>query len=143
MAPEGVAVELSVSQARKVNPPLRTILERAAPGDAVRAILLLRPSSFPETPLPPDPGAFPNRQAYREALIEQQRRLTEATVRPVLERLHALDLHPRGGQLNAIVVEGRAERFLQALELPQVSQAILDEPLTIPPPHRPGGKSEE
>jgi hypothetical protein len=122
-----------------MHPALRAALEQSRPSDVVRAILLLhQPGPVVEPEPPPNPTAFPSRNAYRAALIERQERAAETAIRPILEHLRRLELHPRGGKLNAVLVEGPVDQFLEALDLPQVSQALPDERLTTPTPRRPG-----
>jgi hypothetical protein len=128
-------VELSDTQARKLNEALRTILGRSAVGDAVAAVLILRPQPG-RTPTPLDPADFPNRTAYREAVIAQEQELTRELLGPVLNTIAQLGLHPRGGDLHAVAVTGPAGKLLAALDLPEVARALSDEPVEQPHPKR-------
>jgi hypothetical protein len=128
-------VELSDQQSRKVNAALRAVLEQSGGADPVAAVLILR---APAVTLPDalDPADFPDRTAYREAVIARERQLSRELLGPVIDSLAKFGLHPRGGDLHAVAVNGPVRQLLAALDLPEVSHALADEVLELPHPKR-------
>jgi len=80
----------------------------------------------------PKPSEFPNRTAWRKALIAQQQTQLAKAIGDQIEGLKDLSLTTHGGiTTNIVVVEGAARQILRALELPGVSHASLNQPLVI------------
>jgi len=78
----------------------------------------------------PKPSEFPNRNAWREALIAQRQTQLAKAIGDQIQGLKDLSLTTRGGiTTNILVVEGAARQILRALELPGVSHASLNQPL--------------
>lgn len=123
---------------RKADRALRRALEQAAPDEVLRAVLQLVVQNSGGTD-PPDPGDFPSRVAYREALIRRRYEALAGQIDPTTEALRRLDLSPQsmGSTPALVVIEGTAARIRSALRLPSVRHASLDRPLPVVAPHSP------
>ncbi len=130
-------MELNPAQSGKVNAALRGVLASTTPNQQVRAVLVVRPSgqTVPDPP-PLDPADFLDRVAFREAVIAQQKQLTETRLGPLFRTLAQFGLHPRGGELGAVVVEGPAQQLLAALNLEEVIRGMADAQVEPPSPRR-------
>lgn len=125
-------MELSPIQRAKVNDALARVLGAASPVDPVRAVLVLTPPTSERGPSP-TPADFPNREAFRRAMIDREAARRDPQV---LDALRHRGLHPRGGELGAVAVEGTAEQLVGALTLAGIQHALLDAPMTLVPPRR-------
>src|SRR5579859_7899636 len=119
-------MNLSPLHFTKADELLRLALNRAEEGDVLCAILKL---DLPKLPTAPPPKDFPNRLEWRRAVITQNKAFVEQHIGGTLRRLDHLGLAPRGGSLGQVVVNGPAAGICSALELEQVTFAILDREL--------------
>jgi hypothetical protein len=120
----------------KVDEHLHRALCDAAEGEQVRAIVTLRAEGG-ETPGPEPlvPSDYPDRVAYRKALIEQRAAVLDRDVGGVKKKLEALGLTVKGGQTSpTVVVEGEAGKLLESLDLEGVGHASLDRKIELERP---------
>ncbi len=76
---------------------------------------------------PPDPKDYPDRTAWRQALIEHRKRSLGGEIGDVKRALADLGLEVKGGATSgAVVVEGAVEAVRAALDLAGVHHASLD-----------------
>ncbi len=126
----------------KVDERLRTALAEARGGEILRAVLVLGPANAAdEVPfaVDVDPAEFRSREAYRQELINRQRKAVTAFAGETIESLNKLGLNPRGATLgHTVVVEGPAVNILMSLDLPGVAHASLDQPVLLISPKRRG-----
>lgn len=126
---------------RKADRHLFDALQEAAEGESLRCVMLLQATEVEgsETRLEPSlqPWNFSSPRAYRQALIAQQQQRLTHSLGETLTQLEALALRPRGGQTSrAVVVEGPVRQIVQALGLPGVQHASLDQRLDLIQPQR-------
>jgi hypothetical protein len=134
-------MQLTPLHRQKADATLQHALDRAHDDQVLTAILLLEhPDHGGSPPLPSDivdPSQFPDRVAYRKALIELRQKQMASDNAETLGQLETFQLSPRGGLIShAVVVEGTAANLLHALDLPGVSRAILDQPVSLVRPYR-------
>jgi hypothetical protein len=133
-------MQLTPLHRQKADPSLQHALDHARGDQVLSAILLLEQPDHGISPPPSeddDPSQFPDRVAYRKALIERRQKQMASDNAETLGKLATLQLSPRGGKIShAVVVEGTAANLLHALDLPGVSRAILDRPISLVQPHR-------
>ncbi|MBD2503217.1 NACHT domain-containing protein [Anabaena azotica] len=78
------------------------------------------------------PADFPNRQAYRQALIELQKKRVKKAVGETIKELERLGLTITGGEMSeTVIVRGEARQILSSLELAAVRRATLDRAIAI------------
>lgn len=131
----------------KVDEHLHEKLRCAEESELVRAIVRLKPEgvSAAAEPVPLDPKDYPDRVAYRQAMIDQRAEHLERDVGGVKRKLEALGLKVQGGQTSpTVVVEGEAGKVLDSLDLEGVEGASLDREIEMERPVKAtGGKGEE
>ena len=130
----------------KADRHLRRALDDAAPEEELQAIVTVKGAATPGGPpggtsgegagaapvepepaAPPHPGDFPDRVAYRQAMIEHHGRNPRARVGAAKEALEKLGLTTRGeGHAGLLIVQGPARRLADALELEAVERVALD-----------------
>ncbi len=132
-------MNLSRVQQQKIDPLLRDALVRARPEDMLRVVMTLQPDA--EQPLEADlkreldPTQFHSREAYRRALIEQQKRRTLHEISRTIHELERLLTTVHGGEMShTVVAEGSAQQVVSALSLTGVQRASLDRPLELVEP---------
>lgn len=134
------AVKLTSADVAKADAALRQRLDEAKPGDTVRVVMILDPSQtsgLSHESKVPKPTEFPDRVAYREALITKQKAAMTDSVGATIQSLKDLSLKVHGGEVTrAIVVEGAAKDLLASLGLPGVRSATLDQPLRTTRPRK-------
>lgn len=85
----------------------------------------------------PEPSQYPDRVAWRRALIAFRQQEVRESISDVLEQLRAMELQILGGNVShMVVVLGTAQRIAEALSLQRVGRAVLDQPLSPPRPRR-------
>jgi hypothetical protein len=116
---------------RKADDSLRLALMNAKPDDRLQAIVVL--TSEPEGIKPAiDPGEYPTRAAYREAMIQKRAVELREAHAPTVKAIEKLGVVVRGGTLGrTIVLNGPARNLLEALGLPGIQAATLDQPMSI------------
>jgi hypothetical protein len=78
----------------------------------------------------PKPSQFPDRIAYRQALIAKQKAARTESIGATIESLKDLSLRVQGGEITpAVIVEGAAKDILISLALPGVRSVALDRPI--------------
>jgi hypothetical protein len=121
----------------KTEPRLRDALHAAAGPEAMRVLLTLSAPAEPEGP-PPSPAEFPSRAEYRRALIERRERHLQRALGDTLQSLAALGIHVLGGEvMRTVIADGTARQIGEALGLPGVERASLDQRLDLIQPGRP------
>jgi hypothetical protein len=124
----------------KISPGLRDALAHANAEDECRVLFLLSPlherATEAKTAQLPKSAEFPDYVSYKRALIDLRRYAVEARQGDTIRALRQLQLNPQGGELGSVVVvEGRVEQLLKGLELPSVTQADIDQPISLSLPH--------
>ncbi|MBD2458649.1 NACHT domain-containing protein [Nostoc sp. FACHB-87] len=78
------------------------------------------------------PSDFPNRQAYRQALIDLQKQQVKNAVGETIKKLESLGLTITGGEMSeTVIARGEARQILSSLELAAVRRASLDRAIAI------------
>jgi len=126
-------MKLTSANLGKADDALRRVLDSAKPNDPVRVVMILDPSATSpradEADLP-KPSQFPDRIAYRQALIAKQKAARAESIGATIESLKDLSLRVRGGEITrAVIVEGAAKDILTCLALPGVRSVALDQPI--------------
>jgi hypothetical protein len=118
-------------QAQKADPALREALENAEGHETLRTVMVLGGETIAsDDSSSPQPDAFEDRTQYRQALISHQKNRLSQEIGAVKTQLRQRALNLSGGTITrAVVVEGKASDLLDALELPGVRHASLDQPL--------------
>jgi predicted unusual protein kinase regulating ubiquinone biosynthesis (AarF/ABC1/UbiB family) len=133
-------MKIEEKQIEKADPLLQEALKRANGDEILRAIMLLGPESDSEqnhTEEEPDPEQFPNRAAYRQALINNQQSQISRQLSDIIQDLQARSLTLFGGTISpTVVVEGAAREILRSLDLPGVRHASLDRVIQLHEPSR-------
>ncbi len=129
-------MQITDSALHKADPSLRDVLRRATGTEIIRTLLTLGATPMPREMA--EDGAFGgDRAAYRRRMTEQRERSVKDHIGSVIHELEALDLHPKGGTVNPIVVvEGTTEQISRTLELSGVRHAALDRELTLIEPRK-------
>jgi len=132
-------VKLEKGHIDKADPLLQDALGQAEEDEVFRVVMLLGSEGRDEEKRligqEPDPSQFPSRTAYRRVLIEQRQDQLADDIGQTLEALQGLSLAPRGGKISrVVVVEGRAQQIVTALDLPGVQHASLDRPIELVEP---------
>jgi len=130
----------------KVDEHLHKALQEAGESEWVRAIVQLKSEGeAPPEPPPPDPADYPDRVAYRKALIAQRAESLERSIGGVKRKLEGLGLKVQGGQTSeTVVVQGEAGKVLDSLDLEGVGSASLDRKIELGRPTKAtGGQGEE
>jgi hypothetical protein len=127
---------------KKADDPLREAILASKPETPIRAVLLLgseeTESGRHDASRTVDPTKYPSRSAYREHLIERQKKHLASLYGETLQRLRDLDLRVQGGNaLRAVVAEGEARQILESLALPHVRRDLLDRPVELIRPRKP------
>jgi hypothetical protein len=130
---------LSGDASGKADPHLRRALDEAPPERRLRAVMVLGEDEAAGGPgmrrgagggagaAPPEPADYPDRTAWREAMIEHRRGGLGGELAAVKRALAELGLEVKGGATSAaVVVEGAAEQLRAALAHPGVRLASLD-----------------
>lgn len=119
----------------KADPHLREALESAPRERRLRTVMVLGGEAGGGglgmagrgAPAPPEPKDYPDRTAWRQALIEHRKRGLGGEIGDVKRALADLGLEVKGGATSAaVVVEGAAEAVRAALDLAGVRHASLD-----------------
>jgi hypothetical protein len=120
----------------KADPHLRRALDEAPPQRRLRAVMVLGGEApagglglrgGARAAAPPDPADYPDRTAWRAAMIEHRRGALGGELAAVKRALAELGLEVKGGATSAaVVVEGAAEKLRAALAHPAVRHASLD-----------------
>ncbi len=125
----------------KIDPLLQEALIDAEGDQLIRAVMVLGPENeeierkYLGQKI--EQAQFSSRESYRQALIERRKRQLEASIGNTLQALQELSLAPRGGKITrTVVIEGQARQILEALHLPGVRHAILDQPIRLIEPRR-------
>ncbi len=130
-------MKLEPKYLEKVDPLLEKELTEARGYEPLRVIMVLDdPDSVSQHPTESEPNLhpsqFPNRKAYRQALIDAQEKRVANAVGKTRQALEHLSLRLRGGEISkTVVVDGSASQILAALELEGVRQVTLDQPLAL------------
>jgi hypothetical protein len=125
-------MKLSSSQANKVDPALRQALEQAEGHESLRTVMIVGSEKPAKAENLPAPSGFPDRVAYRKALIETKQKQILAELSTVKSELAGRSLRVKGGTTSrAVVVEGAAGDILSSLDLPDVHHASLDHKISI------------
>ncbi len=128
-------MKLEPKQIEKIDPLLEQEL-REARGDEVLLVImsLAGKNSGEDEDLHSrlHPSQFPNRKAYRQALIDLQKQRVADAIGDTLKALEKFPLRITGGDMSqTIIVKGRASDILAALALEGVSYAYLDRAIAI------------
>lgn len=125
-------MELDARLVAKIDPLLQELLSQAKGEEEIRAIVVLDADAV-QVGRVLSPSEFPSRQAYREALLAQRREQMGGALAETLHQLRALSLKTTGDAVSPVVmVEGSAKQWLQALTLPGVRHANLDQLIGAP-----------
>jgi|GEM_PF-4472794 len=138
----------------KADRHLLQALDDAEPGEELRVIVTVKgaaasgeadPGDAPAEPAagpePPHPNDFPDRVAYRQAMIEHHGRHPRAHFEAARQALEGLGLAPRGeGHTGLLIVQGPARSIARALRLEVVERIALDRHVE---PRSPGKETPE
>ncbi len=131
-------MNLNESHLRKTDPILLDRLMHAKAGEVLRVAMTLNAEALEAEKtltLPTlDPGQFPSRVDYRQALIQQQQARLETNLGATIQDLQDLSLKTYGGTTSrVIIIEGTAEQIIKSLDLTGVHHASFDQSIRIEP----------
>ena len=116
----------------KVDPLLEQALKQAR-GDEEIVVVMSLELQRPLASSPFHPKEFPSYEDYRKALIDYRQQEFAEGLEETLQELRNLDLRTTGGNVSKVWgVQGTAKQILQALELPGVRHATIDQMIGLP-----------
>ncbi|MCP2730589.1 NACHT domain-containing protein [Limnofasciculus baicalensis] len=128
-------MKLEPKQIEKIDPLLEQELREARGDEVLLVIMSLAGKNSGEDDYLDSglhPSQFPNRKAYRQALIDLQKQRVADAIGDTLKALEKFPLRITGGDMSqTIIVKGRASDILAALALEGVSYASLDRAIAI------------
>ncbi|MBD2489653.1 NACHT domain-containing NTPase [Aulosira sp. FACHB-615] len=128
-------MRLEPQHLEKIDDLLKQELEEARGDEELLVIMQLEgKDSQSENNFVPNlkPADFPNRQAYRQALIDLQKQQVKNAVGETIKELESLGLTITGGEMSeTVIVRGEARQILSSLELAAVRRASLDRAIAI------------
>ena len=116
----------------KIDPLLEQALKQARGNEKLVVVMSLELKK-PLVSSPFHPKEFPSYEEYRKALIDYRKREFAEGLEETFQELRNLSLKTTGGTLsNVLGVQGTAKQILQALELPGVRHATIDQMIGLP-----------
>ena len=116
----------------KVDPLLEQALKQAR-GDEEMVVVMSLELKKPLVSSPFHPKEFPSYEDYRKALIDYRKREFAEGLEETFQELRNLSLKTTGGNVSKVVgVQGTAKQILQAVELPGVRHATIQQLIGLP-----------
>ena len=120
-------MDLEAGQRRKLDKPLKQVLQTAGEEEQIRVLLQLDDGQKASTTPALQPKDFASRAEFRRAANEQRRQQLETATADTRKALDRLGVRVRGGKLGrTVVVDGTAGQIAKTVALPGVKKAMLD-----------------
>lgn len=115
----------------KLDPLLQQILANCDEGDRLLVIMVLEDTKIDNNHI--KPWKFSSRAEYRQALIEHRKeQLATGVAGETIKQLKELSLVICGGEINSfLIVEGTAEKVMQAVYIPGIKLICLDQDIHV------------